>query len=157
MIRVVLAVLVGAALLAVALPAVDAAGADHSDALARHEAGRLATTLDAFTRHADPVQNASASARRVLTLRLPRASWGDAGVARFRVVAGDPGAVCWRVRDGPTGRLYLPVAVVTRDPAPSAAPDALSLGAGRVRLRLRYVLHQGRPVVVVDRPGVQGG
>lgn len=178
MIRVVLAVLLSVALLGIALPVVDTARVDHSDARARAEASRLAATMDAFTRQADPVRNVTASAVRMHPVRLPARSWGDSGVESFRIVPGTPGQVAWRVADGTTHRVRLPVAVATTPHLPAASPtrsgappaggaastaqptrgrvagEPLVLGAGRHRVRLRFVRVGNASVVVVDRPRI---
>lgn len=164
MIRVVLAVVVSVALIGIALPVVDTARVDHSDARARAEAGRLAAAIDAFTRQADPVRNASRSAVQIHTIRLPARSWGDSGVEWFRVLPGDPGQIEWRVADGTPHRIRLPAAVTTTPHLPAAPAgttvisksvgDPLVLGSGDHRVRLRYVLVGNASVVVVDRPRI---
>jgi len=133
--RVVLAVALTAVLLATALPAVDRARVDHSDAALREEAERLADGIDALAAHSD----AGAGARWVVTLRLPDRSWGHSGTARFAV---RNGTVRFRAEEGRSGVVRF---------GPRLVDGPVLRGAGRHRLAVRLVERRGRPAVVVRR------
>jgi hypothetical protein len=134
-IRVVLAVALAAALLAVGLPAADRA----TDARAASRLDRTATALveraeRLATRH-DATRGGAAG--RTVRLRVPTAG-------RLRVDGN--GTVAWRVGGGHWHR---------REPSVALAPagDALHLGPGRHRLRLSLRRRSGRAVVRIRPAG----
>lgn len=74
MIRVVLAMLLSAAILGVALPAADTARSQRAATLAADEANEFTTAVDRFARRNDPVPVGSPGATRLTTVRVPTAT-----------------------------------------------------------------------------------
>lgn len=156
MIRVLLAVVVTAAIAGLALPAAERGETARANTLLRGEVTALASTMEAFAARNDAVAPGTAGATRRVTLRVPHTRWGAPPPTVY--VGGVPGRSAplrsdllgWRV--GTRTRLVqvgVPVAVV-RDGRPVAAPLVLRT-PGTHRLRLRLVRHGGRPVVTVRR------
>jgi len=156
MLRMVLAVAMGAALLAVATPAVETARVSVSDGQVAGELDRLDAAAERLARN-DPPPHGTAGAKRVLTLEIPRESWSRAGVDRLTLregadsADGEPldGAVVarWRVAGGTERVRHLPqVASVGSD-----AGSGLTLGGGRQRLVLEL---QPDGSVLLRRPDV---
>lgn len=156
MIRVVVVVALTTALVAASLPAVADARADRTDAELRTAGERVRRAAAALWTHEDATRPGVGGARRVVSVRLPRASWSTARVGWFAVGGGplpEAGAagggsrnrslVAYRVRGGTTRRLRLPGASVRTPDGPVVLREA---GVHRVRLRL--VRHGGRAVVV---------
>jgi len=107
-IRAVLAVALAVALLGVSLPVVEEAGRAHSDARVTNQLDRVESAAETLrTRSAAARQGPTA--RRTLSLSLPKRTWAHPGLARLTVPA--PGAgerVTWRVEGGPAhGRRLL--------------------------------------------------
>ncbi|MWG35430.1 DUF7311 family protein [Halomarina oriensis] len=135
--RVVLAVVVSVALLAVSVPAVEEARTD-----------RTAASLDAATDHlrtagarlraTSDVTAVGPAARTVVSLDLPTRGWG----ARAGSLRVDDGELAWRVGDGPWH--------VERAPH-LAVPDGPLVVSGSARLVFTHRVRDGRPVVVVRR------
>lgn len=103
MLRVLLAVAMTAALLAVSMPAVDTARIEHSNGRIATELTHVETTAAELAARNDPPPPGTDGARRELTLRLPEATVGSAGVERLvvRPATGTRPAVFeWRVADG---------------------------------------------------------
>lgn len=150
MLRVVLAVLLAAALLGVALPVVDSARVTHADGQVRTELDHLETAARDLSEESDPVGPAGSGARVERSILLPEASWGRAGVERLTIPGSADTPVRWRVDGGETHTAW---------PSPPlvAPPDGLVLrDGGRHRLRLALERRDGQQVVVVsraDRPG----
>lgn len=153
MIRVVLAASLTLALLAASLPAVDDARTDRTR-------GRLDAALERIERAAtslatseDPTRVAGVRARRVVTVRLPAASWTSAPVA-WVAVGGYPG--------GPRGDLLAyrlagaPPTTVELDGVDlrTGGDPVVLRGDGRRTLGLELASTDGRPVVRValERP-----
>lgn len=149
MIRVVLAASLALALLAASLPAVDAARIDRTRGRLDATLERVARAATALATSEDPTGAAVAGARRVVTVRLPAASWTSAPVA-WVAVGGYPG--------GPRGDLLAyrlagapPTAVELDGVDLRTGGDPVVLrGDGRRTLRLGLESVDGRPVVRVD-------
>jgi hypothetical protein len=149
--RVVLAVVLASALLAVALPAVDGARTGNADRAVRGEL--LAVERGASSLVAGEETTPGAGARRSVPVTLPGASWGRVSVDSVTFHGGSAasapprrGRVTYRL-DGRDER------TATVD-APLWTPDGpVTLrGTGRHRLVLELVRVDGRRVVVVRLP-----
>lgn len=148
MLRTALAVLVGVALLGVALPAVDDARVGHADSQVRTELEHLETAAMELQSESDPAVPGAPGARIERTVVLPGHSWGKAGLERLTIPADRNGSVQWRVAGGRPKSL---------EPTPPlvAPPDGLLLrDAGRHRLTLSLERRDGQQVVVVTRADV---
>ncbi len=137
MIRALLAVSLAAALLAVSLPAVEAAAADRTAAALDRDVNRLERAGESLLAADDP------GARRVLTVTLPTNSLLAVGVERF-VVDCDPACgVRYSLRNGATRTRRLSLPLVTPDgPVRFGTP-------GDHRLRLGLARGDGGRVVTV--------
>jgi hypothetical protein len=87
MLRVVLAVALTAALLAIAFPAVESARVQHSDQRIASELESLETVGRSLAEQNDPPPAGTTGARTEMTLRLPTKGWGSAGNVRFVIGA----------------------------------------------------------------------
>jgi len=144
-VRVVLAIALAAALVAVALPAVEEARESRQSALAREAAADLRASIRALVARDDPVPPGGRGARRVVTVRVPA---GDAAV-RVGGRDGPSDAVGWRAGER-GGRL--PVGVDLRIAGRASSVAALVLrDPGRHRLVLALRERGGRRVVRVRR------
>lgn len=144
-VRVVLAVALAAALVAVALPAVDEARESRRASLAREAAGDLRASIRALVARDDPVLPGGRGARRVVAVRVPA---GTAAI-RIGVRKGQSDAIGWRAGDR-GGRL--PVGVDVRVAGRSTTDAELALRAsGRHRLVLALRAIGGRRFVRVRR------
>jgi hypothetical protein len=144
-VRVVLAVALAAALVAVALPAVEEARESRRGALARDAAADLRASIRSLLARDDPVPPGGRGARRIVVVRVPA---GDAAV-RIGVREGRSDAVGWRAGDR-SGRL--PVGVDVRVAGRDGGAAGLTLrDQGHHRLRLVLRSHGGRRVVRVRR------
>lgn len=137
MIRVVLAVLLSAAIVAMAVPAAEQGREERADALVQEEATTLGATVERLARRNDPVPAGEHGATRPVTVRIPD------GVTMY---LGTPGATSRgadiRWTRGAAGDLVsLGVPLV----------GELVLGPGRHRLRLSLVRVDGDPAVTVRR------
>lgn len=150
--RVVLAVLVAAALVAVSLPAVDDGRERATDRAVRGEIDRIERAAADLLATEETVRNASSAPRRTVTVSLPERGWHRAGVGRLAIREPDAGSTRGSVAYTVTGRSQR----VTRVDVPlRPAAGTLELrGSGDYRLRLRLVRVDGERIVVVDRPGV---
>lgn len=137
--RVLLAVTITAALLAVSLPAAEAVRTDRTAATM----DRTADRIDAAGHSLLAADEADAGARRVVSISLPAASLTASGVDRFAVSCGERCTVRYRLRGGATH--------VHRLPSPMVTPDGAVVfsRAGTHRLRLGLVSENGRSVVTV--------
>lgn len=149
-VRVVLAVVLATALVATALPAMDAGGERATDAHLRGEVGELERTAAALLETEETAWNESDAPQRTVTVAVPERGWWRAGVDHF--VVRDPAADSTRGRvaydiDGRRER------VCTLDVAmrPDDGPIDIRR-AGEHELRLRLVRSDGKRTVVVDRP-----
>lgn len=170
MLRAVLAVALAAALVGVALPAVDRAGVGRGASLLGAEADRLARDAGRLAAGSDPVPVGARGARAVVALRLPGRSWATARVDYLAVGAArraDPpdgpatDVIAYRVAGGRERRVRLSVdvrAVAGVEPAPDDRALVLR-EPGRHVLALRLVRLDGQSVVLVERVGEvrQGG
>lgn len=142
MLRVVLARLLAVAVVGASVPAVDSARVEATDSRLRGELTSVRAAVADLLVRDDPTRGPGA--RRVLTVRLPHRSWGQAGTARV-ALGGD--VLAWRARSGSRHTLRLPARLRTTDEA-----DALVLRRpGRHRLVLALVPDDGEPVVTVRR------
>lgn len=139
MTRVLLAATIAAALLAVSLPAIEAARTDRTAAKLERQADRIESAgVDLL---AD--DEAEAGARRVVTVSLPAASLTAAGVTRFAFSCEENCAVSYRVASGESGVRSLPIPLST-----PSGPVAFST-PGTHRLVLGLAREEGRRVVTV--------
>jgi len=138
--RVLLAVAIAAALLAVSLPAVETARADRTAAALDRTVERIAS--DASSLHAD--DDADAGARRVVPVTLPRATVTATGVDQFAIGCRDRCAVRYQLSNGRHATHRMPsVPLVT--PAGRVAFSK----PGTHRLVLGLTRKDGRRVVTV--------
>lgn len=149
MLRTVLSVSLAAALLAVSLPAVDSARLTHAETSTETSLQRLDAAATELAKGNDPVPPDSGGARRQLTLRLPRESWGSVALDEIRFPPLDADRLpTWRVVGGNRTTLRPSVPLV-------GPPGGLSLReGGRQRVILTLQRRNGHPVVVVTRPNV---
>lgn len=155
MLRVVLAVVLGAALLSVSLAALGTASHDAANARLAADAERVTAAAADLRERAAPVASGDPGARRVVTVRVPAESWWSARV-RYLAVGGSPDggrsgtAVAWRVAGSSRRtRTVRGVGVVGAD-GDDATPGRLVLREpGRHRLALDLVSRDGRRTVVV--------
>lgn len=141
MLRVVLAVLTAAALLAVATPAVQSARVDHANAQIAAELDEIERAGRLLSDRNEPAPGDGVpGALRVVTISLPDRTWGQAETEYLRLQSptgsgeSTPGAVggaVWRVAGGTVHRRVL----LSGDLV--GPPGGLELGPGRHRLRLR--------------------
>lgn len=143
MLRVVLAVLFASAILAVAVPAVDRGGTEHSDVRVDAELERFETVAETLADRNDPPPPGMDGARTTVSVRLPGDRVGTAGVERFRIEP-DRGAVVWRVKDGTEHVRYITAVPLSGEPV-----SLDSGGTHTIRLTLR-----SDGSVRVDRPEV---
>lgn len=141
-VRVVLAVAFAVVLVGASTPAVERARVDTADARVESEVGALLDAARHLRAVSDPVPPGTPGARLVVTLSLPRATWGRAPLRRLTV---GRDRVTWRVAGGHTQVRH------GTHPIRGAGPDGrLVLDAGgTARLELRLVTVEGRATVVV--------
>lgn len=107
-VRVVVAVALAAALLAVSLPVVEDARVDHGDSRIASEVKRLERVAAGLATENDLVPDGGTPARTALTLHLPERSWGTSGTDVFHVPNESADAdVVWAVTDGQSRRRTL--------------------------------------------------
>lgn len=151
-VRIVLAVLLAAALLAVSLPAIDDGRQRATDSQVRGEVARIERAASDLLATEETVPNRTLAPRRTVTLSLPERSWHRAAVDALTVQPPPDGGSRGRIRYAVAGR---PGTTVTLDVPLRPAAGRLELrGSGEYRLRLRLVRIDGERTVVVDRPGV---
>jgi hypothetical protein len=146
-VRIALAVVLAAALLGVALPAVDAGRGERTATAVESSAERIARTAAHLRAVEDPTPPDVPGARAVVTVDVPAQSWDAAGVAYVAVggspgAPGDRGVVAYRVRGRQSRTVPLDVAVRTPD-----GPVAFRT-AGEHRVALSLVRDDGVAVVV---------
>ena len=118
-VRVVVGVVLTAALFAVAAPMLTTGGADAADSTVDRQLTALRDRLTAMVATNDPT--VGAGARHVTELRLPGRTLTSAGVSRLRLYGRDGvGVASWRVGGGHTGRARL-------GDVPLRAPDGGTL------------------------------
>lgn len=143
--RVVLAVVLASALVAVALPPLDDARRERAATVVTDQVESIERTADALVSTDEPTDGVGA--RRVVTLRVPARQWTSAGVERVSfapVGTGDHGRVSWRVHGGRTSSRSLSVPLTTADDEPLVLDEP-----GHHRLVLALAGRPGAPVVVV--------
>jgi hypothetical protein len=154
--RVLLAVALAVALLAVAVPAIEQAGVQRSDGTARAAADELASEMRALLADSDAVAADVAGARRVVELDLPERGFASAGLATFRVERarnlsrGTRGArIVWRVAGGTRHVRRIPDVGVRTTTDRTVAFET----GGTRTLVLELVRLHGRRVVRLHRRG----
>lgn len=147
MLRVVLGTLLAVAVVGASVPAVDSARIEATDSRLRGELTSVRAAIADLLVRDDPTRGPGA--RRVLTVRLPRRSWGQAGTARVALGVAGPGGdvLAWQARGGGRRTLRLPA----RLRAPGEADALVLRRPGRHRLVLALVPDDGEPVVTVRR------
>lgn len=147
-VRVVLAVTLTTALLAVATPAMSAAGADRADSTMDRQLSALADDLGALVETNDPTVGPGAS--HVVALRLPDRSLTSVAVTQLRFHSREGvGLASWRVGDDATSHTRLAG-------VPIRAVDGGALTVrepGNHRLVFELRLRAGEPVLTVARLG----
>lgn len=151
MIRVVLAVLLAAALLSISLPAIDAVGEERATAQMDRAVERIeASAVD--LRQENPGPTARLGPRRVIDLRLPGRSLTTAGVEYISITGreGGPARISYALSEREPSHRDLTVPIATPD------GDVVLRSTGRHTILLRLVHREGDPTVVVshrDRDG----
>jgi hypothetical protein len=138
--RLLVAVTVAAALLAVSLPAIETARSDRTVANLDRAAERVEDAGASLLADDDP----DAGARRVVTVSLPAESLTAARVDRFAVACRDDCAVRYRLRNGRESTHRLQSAPIQTPDGPVAFSKP-----GRHRLVLGLTREDGREVVTV--------
>jgi len=151
-VRVVLAVLVATALVAVSLPAVDEGRERATDRAVRGEVARMEAAAADLLATEETVPNPSNAPRRTVRISLPERSWHRAGVDGLTIRDPVDGSARGSVAYTVAGRSRRAVTVAA--PLRPAAGQLELPGGGDYRLRLRLVRVDGERRVVVDRPGV---
>lgn len=149
-VRVAIAAVLAAAIVATALPAIDTGRERATDQQVRGEVEDLERAAAGLLATEETARSAADAPRRTVTVSVPARSWRRAGLDRFAIRAADgetAGTVAYAV-DGRTPRSR-PLTVPLR-PADGTVELRES---GDHRLRLRLVREGGERVVVVDRPG----
>lgn len=147
MIRVALAVVLAAALVGAATPAVEDARTAATDRGLGADLSRVGAAAESLAAGHDPVPPRAGAARRTVRLVVPGAAWGRASAT---VVVGGPAGdgFGWRVGDGHARTVRVDVELrVWRDGTP--VDGTLRFGPGRHRLVLSLVRVDGRAVVAV--------
>jgi hypothetical protein len=142
-IRVVLAVLLGVAIVGASLPVAERAERDRNAALATDELAALATEADRLAARNDPVAPGRSPATTTVSLRPPRPTVTDGGqfhVADDRLV--------WVPRRGPNRTVRSDVPLRVEAPLRIERPTALRLSLYRI---------DGEAVVRIRRARVQKG
>lgn len=129
-VRVVLAVLLSAAILATALPAADTARSQRAATLAAAETETIATAADRLARRNDAVASGGAGATTLVEVRVPPLATVHLRAGRLAWVVG-----------GRTHTVTTGVRLV----------GTVRLAAGRYRLRLSLTRRDGEPTVTVRR------
>lgn len=144
MIRVVVTVLLAVAIVAAAMPAVEHAGEDRSDAAVRVAIDDIDDAATDLARSEEAVPG-TAGARRSVTVRLPAAAVGSAPVDRLEL-SGTDRRYTYQVagRDARTVRGTVPVYTLDGEPLVLREP-------GRHDLVLALVSLEGQRRVVVAR------
>jgi len=147
-VRVVVAVVLTAALVAVSMPAVSTARADAADSRIDRQLAALGERLETLVATNDPT--AGPGARHVTELALPAGTVTSAAVRRLRIGSREGvGVASWRVGDTSADSTRLAG-------VPIRAPDGGSLTlreAGTHRLVFGLRLRSGRTVLTVRRLG----
>lgn len=149
-VRVVIAAVLAAAVVATALPAVDTGRERATDRQVRGELDDLERAAGALLATEETAWDETAAPRRAVSVTLPGRSWRRASVNRVVIRSAADGAA--RVTYAVDGRRARTRTLAV--PLRPAEAGALELReSGEHRLRLRLVREDGERVVVVDRPG----
>lgn len=154
--RVVLAVALAVAVVAVALPGIDEAAQKRTAHQIRGEVGSVANAGESLLDRDERTARGSPGARRTVSVSLPSRSLAAAGID-YVAIGGFPGnggghstvrygRVTYRLRDGPRRRFQVPVPLG----APGDRPVILR-ESGSHRLVLSLGRHDGDRVVLVER------
>lgn len=148
-VRVVIAAVLAAAIVATALPAIDTGRERATDQQVRGELDEVERAAAALLATEETARNRADAPQRSVTVRVPSRSWRRAGVDHLilRAIDGEPAARATYAVDGRTPRNRTLTAVVR----PADGPVELR-ESGDHRLRLRLVREGGERVVLVDRP-----
>lgn len=148
MLRTVLAVVLGVAMLGLVAPVADGARVAHAESQVRTEVETLERAAADLRAESDATRPGVAGAGVERTVVLPGPDWGAASIERITIPAeADGSGIHWRVSGGTTRR-------VRTSPPLVAPPDGLTLReSGRHRLRLELQRRDGEVVVVVSRAG----
>lgn len=136
MIRIVLAVVISAALLGIALPSAERADRDRNTALAIDELERTAHTADRLAAENDPVPATEKPAATTIELTPPDPAFTEAG-GYFRI---DDDELLWEVSTEVSRTVSSTVPIRVEDPL---------VITERTRLRLRFVRLDEKSVVQI--------
>jgi len=158
MLRVVVAVVLGAALFATTLPAVETAKHQRTDAHLAGEVDRLTAAVADL--RAREQATAGSGARRVVTVRVPHRDWTDARVS-YVAIGGRPEAargernettVAWRIEGGPRRTRHVPGIRVDAVGTTGDRPLVLR-EPGTHRIAVELVWRAGERRLLVSRVG----
>ncbi|MFB6094002.1 MAG: hypothetical protein ABEJ77_03580 [Halanaeroarchaeum sp.] len=150
-VRVLLAAIVGAALVATALPVVEDARHDAARAATDRATTRLADAMERLVRSGDPVPLGMSGGRRVLAVDLPPDVVLTIGAGDDALDGPGSDVVTAVVQSTTIGPVRVPVDVRRRG-TDGLRPDGAGLAVrGHERLVLRYRTVGGTPTVVVSR------
>lgn len=145
--RVVLGVVLTAAMVAAAAPAMSVGSADAADSTVQRQLDALSGDLETMVDTDDPT--GGPGARHVAEIRLPARTLTSAGVARLRFsTRGDVGVATWRVGDDRTGRTRLAGVPIRADGGHLTLRES---GTHRLAFGLRA--RSNGPVLTVRRLG----
>jgi hypothetical protein len=157
MLRLVLAGVLGVALLAAAAPAVDDARATNADRQVRRQVDGMTDAAASLAERSDPVPPHLPGARRTVTVTLPDDTPSSTALDYLAVGGAPTGVNAPDPRDGDVvvyrldGQRPRVVRVDVDLRATADADDSPVVLRDDATLVLRLVRHDGRPVVVVDR------
>lgn len=143
MFRVVLSVLLAAALLGASMAAIESVRVTHAETQVGDALDELERAAASLAAENDPPPAGEPGPMRQLRLSLPTASWDTAPVDRVRLSNGSPTAVRWQVVGGDET-----VRQLSESSLVIPGDGELVLGAGRHRLRLELTAADR---VVVER------
>lgn len=149
-VRLVLAVVVAAALLGAAVPVVEDARHDLATTTADRSVQTLADAVEDLHRSSDPVPRGVPGATRVVEVEVPADGTITVGAATTDPAIDGPSGdvIAYRVSPNATGRESVDVDVRSVENGRVSPDDALEIReTGRVVLR--YVLVDGEPTVTV--------
>lgn len=158
MLRVVVALGLAVALLAVSVPALETARSEHSDRRVSAELNELTAAIADLQAREAAVRTDRVQPRRVVTVRLPGRSWTDAGI-EYVAIGGHPdrpagderteSAIVWRTTGGRVRTRSLPGVSVEADTADRDDGPLVIREPGRHRLAVSLVAREHRTVVTV--------
>ncbi|QSG03447.1 DUF7311 family protein [Natranaeroarchaeum sulfidigenes] len=153
MIRVVLAVLLTATLLAIAVPAIDRGGVTNTEGVLDREAAEIETAATSLVDDEDPPPVGVDGARRSLTLTLPGESFTTAPVDRFEIhrVGDDHSVVRYTVDGGHVHTMHVDAPIVDAADPGSDTIELRGTGERSLVLTLTRDRTGGKPVVELSR------